>query len=258
MGKPYTLECCVDSVESAVNAREGGATRLELCAGLVIGGLSPSLALYRQVRKKCGLRVHVLLRPRFGDFLYSQEEMAVLLEEVRIFREEGAEGVVIGCLTPEGTLDLPRMEALVRAADHMWVTLHRAFDMCRDPLAAYEQAAGLGIDAILTSGQENCCADGKALLRELAGRSSAGGPRILAGGGVNAGVVADFLKDTPIRDFHMSGKRTLDSGMRYRNPQVSMGAAALDEYRVWRTDPAVVREAVRELEKALCAGEGQR
>lgn len=253
MKKPYTLECCVDSVESAVNAQEGGATRLELCAGLVIGGLSPSVALYRQVRRKCDLPVHVLLRPRFGDFLCTEDEFAVLLDEVELFRREGAQGVVIGCLTPDGALDLPRMEALMAAAGTLRVTLHRAFDMCRDPFRTYDLAARLGVASILTSGQKNTCAEGKALLCQLARRAAAGGPEILAGGGVSAGVVAEFLRDTPIRAFHLSGKRALDSGMRYRNPNVSMGAASLDEYAVWRTDPALVRAAAQVLEDELCA-----
>ena len=257
MGKRYTLECCVDSVESAMGAQEGGATRLELCGSLVTGGLTPSLALYEEVRARCDLRVHVLLRPRFGDFLYTEAEFAVLLREVELFRRAGADGVVIGCLTPDGALDLPRMRALIEAAGGMSVTLHRAFDVCADPWRALREARELGVDAILTSGQQNGCREGKALLAALARESGPDGPDILAGGGVDAALVADFLRDTPIRSFHMSGKREVESGMRYRNPAVGMGAASLDEYSVWRTDPAAVRAAARVLEGWASSGEGQ-
>ena len=117
--KNYVLECCVDSVESALAAARGGATRLELCASLVTGGLSPSLALFREIRRRCEICIHVLLRPRFGDFLYTDAEFDVLCGEVAMFRDAGAEGVVIGCLTPEGELDAPRMETLIARARGM-------------------------------------------------------------------------------------------------------------------------------------------
>ena len=251
MKKTYTLECCVDSVESALAAYQGGATRLELCSSLITGGLSPSLALFHEIRRQCGIRIHVLLRPRFGDFLYTGEELRVLREEARLFREAGAEGLVIGCLTPGGELDLPQMRALMEEAGGMSVTLHRAFDMCRDPFLALEQARSLGIGAILTSGQQNSCTAGKELLCRLAEAAGENGPDILVGGGVNAGVISDFLRDTPLRSFHMSGKRVLKSGMTYRNPKVSMGVASLDEYQLWRTDPAAVAAAVQVLEENL-------
>ena len=150
----YTLECCVDSVESALAAKEGGADRLELCAGLIIGGVSPGLALFEQVKACCDLPVRVLLRPRFGDFLYTDYEFRILRREVELFRDAGAEGVVIGCLQEDGSLHMEQMRALTEAAGDLKITLHRAFDVCADPIRAYEQAWELGIDTILTSGQE--------------------------------------------------------------------------------------------------------
>ncbi|WP_087066590.1 copper homeostasis protein CutC [Intestinibacillus massiliensis] len=252
MHKPYTLEVCADSVESALAAEAGGATRLELCSGLVIGGLSPSLALFREVRRRCRLPVRVLLRPRYGDFLYSEPEFAVLLEEVSLFREAGADGVVVGCLTADGALDMPRMQALVQRADGLPVTLHRAFDMAADPLRALEDARALGVSTILTSGQQNACSSGRALLQELLGRAG-DAPEILIGGGVNAAVIRDFTAAMGARHFHMSGKAVLQSGMRWRNPAVSMGAASLDEYAVWRTDAEAVRAAADVLQTAYRA-----
>ena len=163
----YTLECCVDSVESALAAKEGGADRLELCAGLIIGGTSPSLALFEQVKACCDLPVRVLLRPRFGDFLYTDHEFRIIRREVELFREAGAEGVVIGCLKEDGSLHMEQMRELMDAAGDLKVTLHRAFDVCADPVRTYEQAWELGIDTILTSGQESDCLAGMPLLKKL-------------------------------------------------------------------------------------------
>lgn len=151
---PYILEICADSTESAVAAQKGGADRIELCSALIIGGLSPGPALFRQVRRYTDIEVRVLLRPRFGDFYYSAYEHDVLTEEVRMYREMGADGIVIGSLSPDGTMNVEQMEELIRAAGNMKVTMHRAFDVCRDPYETLRQCMDLGIDTILTSGQK--------------------------------------------------------------------------------------------------------
>ncbi len=240
---PYgTLECCVDSVESAVIAAENGATRLELCASLVTGGLTPSLALFQEVRQRVKIPIHVLLRPRFGDFLYSEGEFAVLRGEVCLFREAGADGLVLGMLTPDGALDEPRMASLIALADGLRITLHRAFDMCADPFAALAAARRLGVRTILTSGQQNRCTQGLPLLRQLL-EAAGDDPEILIAGGVNAAVIRTFCEQLGAVHFHLSGKAVVESGMQWRNPSVSMGAAGLSEYAIWRTDPAAVREA---------------
>lgn len=150
---PCVLEVCVDSVESAASAARGGATRLELCANLVIGGTSPDEDMFRMVRERVDIPVRVLLRPRFGDFLYSDDEFELLRRQVRRFAALGADGVVIGVLRPDGTLDEARMAELIALAGGCGVTLHRAFDVCRDPFEALEAAGRLGVDTILTSGQ---------------------------------------------------------------------------------------------------------
>lgn len=241
MQKTYVLECCVDSVESALAAARGGATRLELCSSLITGGLSPSIALFREIRRNCNLPIHVLLRPRFGDFLYTEYEFAVLLEEVRLFQIEGADGLVIGCLTPDGALDIPHMEKLIVQANGTRITLHRAFDMCSNPIEGLNAAKSLGIHTILTAGQQNACLTGKPLIEKLL--QQADDIEILIGGGVNATVIETFLKDTPACAFHMSGKKVLTSNMQYRNPSVSMGTASLDEYSIWQTDENQIRAA---------------
>lgn len=232
------LECCVDSVESAVIAAQNGADRLELCANLVIGGTSPSPALFAEVKERVECPVRVLLRPRFGDFLYSEEEFSIILREICSFRELGADGVVIGCLTPDGALDVERMKRMVEQAGTMGVTLHRAFDLCADPMEALEQVRTLGIDTILTSGQKENCAAGKNLIAALC--EQAGNVQIMAGAGVNADVIAEFLQDTPVRTFHLSGKMIVPSGMRYRREGVPMGLPQMSEYEIWRADPAKI------------------
>ena len=193
----YLLEVCADSVRSAVEAQAGGADRIELCSGLVIGGLSPSVAMFEQVKKNVDIPVRVLLRPRFGDFCYDGYEFETLKEEVCLFREAGADGVVIGILKPDGRLDTDRMKELVECAKSesksgkrpCAVTFHRAFDVCRNPYEALRQCIELGIDTILTSGQKDSAWNGRELLKELV-REAAGEIEILAGAGISPEAVS--------------------------------------------------------------------
>lgn len=249
---PWVLEVCVDSVESAVSAARGGATRLELCANLVIGGTSPDEDLFRMVRERVDIPVRVLLRPRFGDFLYSEEEFELLRRQVRRFAALGADGVVIGMLRPDGTLDEARMAELISLAGGCGVTLHRAFDVCRDPLEALDAAERLGVDTILTSGQQASCAQGSELLRELVARSG-GRPQILIGAGVSADVIRTLQPATGADAFHLSAKRTENSRMTFRREGVPMGLPGISEFEVWRCDETAVR-AARQTIEALCGG----
>lgn len=243
----YTLECCVDSVESAIAAKKGGADRLELCSALVIGGLSPSQALYRKIREQADIPIRVLLRPRFGDFCYTDYEHEILKEEVRNFRKLGADGIVIGTMKPDGTLNLEQMKELMEEAQGMTVTLHRAFDMCKDPFQTLEEAKRLGIHTILTSGQKNVCTEGMDLLKELVEQAQ-GKTEILVGGGVDASVLPVLAEKTKAKAFHMSGKVSIESEMQYRKQDVSMGVASVSEYEIWRTSEKRIREARRVLD----------
>lgn len=238
----FILEACVDSVESALAAARGGASRLELCGSLVIGGTTPNPWLFQEIRKHTDIRIHVLIRPRFGDFCYTNEEFVLIREAVKEFRKLGAEGVVIGCLKPDGTMNMEQMKILMEEAEGMSVTLHRAFDVCADPYETMEQAISLGIDTILTSGQKNVCTLGADLLRDLV-EKSAGRIKIQVGSGVNAAVIREIYPKTGATAFHMSGKKTLDSEMKYRKEGVNMGLPSLSEFEVWRTDETAIREA---------------
>lgn len=246
--RQYTLECCVDSVESALAAAQGGADRLELCGALMIGGISPSLALFEQIRGCCQIPIRVLLRPRFGDFLYTQYEFEILKREVELFRKAGAEGIVIGCLMEDGALHMEQMRELSAAAGEMKITLHRAFDVCANPFQVYEQAKSLGIDTVLTSGQESSALAGMPLIKGLCEmQKEIDGPKIMAGAGVTPEVIGQFLAETQVTDYHLSAKTILDSGMRYRKEGVPMGLPAMSEYSIFRTDSRIVAKAKKVL-----------
>ncbi len=252
--KPYTLEVCADSVESVLAAQSGGATRIELCGHLSIGGTTPSPALFRQVQRQCSLPLMVMIRPRFGDFCYTDQEFAIMQEEVALFRSLGAHGLVFGILRPDGTLDTGRMAALMQVAGQLPVTLHRAFDLCRDPFATLEEAVTLGIRTILTSGQAATCREGAHLLTQLQQRA-AGRISILAGAGVNAEVIRQLWQGTGLTAWHMSGKVNLQSPMVYRKEGVPMGLPGLDEFTLSRTDAKKVRAARQVLEQLTQKGE---
>lgn len=248
------LEVCVDSVESAINAAQGGAMRLELCACLAVGGISPDEDLFRMVRERVDVPIRVLLRPRGGDFLYSEAEFELLRRQVRRFAALGADGVVVGALTADGRLDEPRMAELIALASGRGVTLHRAFDVCRDPFETLEAARRLGVDTILTSGQQASCTAGAALLRQLVARC--GGVQILVGAGVNADVIRRLQPETGADAFHLSAKRIWDSGMNFRRENVPMGLPGLSEFEIWRCDADAVREARRALDECLARQKG--
>lgn len=170
----HLLEICVDSLESALAAQAGGADRLELCGNLIIGGTSPSIALVRQVMEQVHIPVNVLLRPRFGDFCFTPSEQEATLWEIEQCRALGVNGVVLGALLPNGALDREFLARCVAAAGGLHRTLHRAFDVCRDPFEALEDAVELGFDTILTSGQQAKAEQGIPLLTRLVSGPMAG------------------------------------------------------------------------------------
>ena len=239
------LEVCVDSVESAVNAARGGADRLELCGDLIVGGVTPSLALFERVREKVSIPIHILLRPRFGDILYSKEELEILVHQAKLYRDAGADNLVIGCLTKEGCLDMDANSRIIEAAKTTPVNLHRAFDMCRNLDEALEDAKKLGIVSILTSGGCSSALEGLDTLNHL--KQNAGHIDIMAGAGVNPDSLRYMKEHSCLMSFHMSGKRVLKSQMEYRNPKVSMGLPSLSEYEIWQTDEEIIRKAKAEL-----------
>lgn len=227
------LECCVDCVESAIEAQKGGADRLELCANLLIGGTTPELPLLWAVKEQVDIPVNVLLRPRFGDFCYTPFEFQCLKENVKLFRQAGADGIVAGVLQPDGALDAERMQQLLEAAGPLPVTLHRAFDVCRDPWQALEQCKQWGVSTILTSGQKNSAMEGSTLLAQLV--KQAGKVEIMVGSGVSSKNIAQLDTQINANWYHASCKTVVQSPMVFRREEVPMGLPVCSEYDLWRT-----------------------
>lgn len=244
----YKFEVCANSVESCVEAQRGGADRVELCAGIPEGGTTPSYGDIVMARKLLiTTKLHVIIRPRGGDFLYSDLEREIMLEDVRMARRLGVDGVVFGVLTSDGDIDMDFMRQLMAESEGMSVTFHRAFDVCRNPFVALEQIIELGCDRILTSGQMPKAEDGVDLLKQLVEKA---GDRIIImpGCGVNAGNIAKIAQITGAKEFHFSARSKHESGMQFRKSRVSMGGSVMiDEYSRDVTDEVIVKDIIAKL-----------
>lgn len=246
----YQFEICSNSVESCIAAQDGGANRVELCAGIPEGGTTPSygeIATAREVLKTT--RLHVIIRPRGGDFLYSPIEVKTMLKDIDVAKQLGADGVVFGCLKADGEIDLPVMRELMKASEGLSVTFHRAFDVCRDAKKALEQIIDLGCNRILTSGQQPTAELGIPLLKDLH-QQAAGRIILLAGCGVNEKNISRIAKETGIQEFHFSARESIKSNMSYKNEAVSMGGTVhIDEYERNVTTAQRVRNTIQAVEK---------
>lgn len=244
------LEVAVDSLASARAAIAGGADRLELCSALAVGGLTPYAELLQQIRRESTISIRCLMRPRGGDFLYTDEEIALMAAQMDNLRKHGADGFVIGCLNAEGELDAGAMAPLLKAAKGMGLTLHRCIDVSRDPCKTYLDAHALGFDTVLTSGAAGNCLAGMEIIEQLLQlRDANQGPEVLIGAGVNAKVIASFREKCPqARAFHMSGKTDVASSMIFRREGVPMGLPGLDEWHIQQTSEDNIRAARAVLE----------
>lgn len=242
----YTFEICANSAESCVAAQAGGAHRVELCASMPEGGTTPSFGEIRLARKLIDIRLHVIIRPRGGDFLYTPLELDIMEEDIHMARQAGADGVVFGCLTPEGDLDMPAMRRLMKISEGMSETFHRAFDYVRSPEQVLEHLIDLGVNRVLTSGQQPTAMQGASLLAELV-RQAAGRIVIMPGCGVNEWNIAELAACTGASEFHFSARELKESKMLLRNPALSMGSSDQDEY----AHPVTTAERVRHTIQAL-------
>jgi copper homeostasis protein len=236
------LEVAANSVASALAAQDGGAGRVELCAALELGGVTPSYAEIATVRDRLAIPLYVLVRPRAGDFLYNDFECEVMLRDIEACAALGCDGVVIGALDAEGHVDQLRCRALVAAAGSMGVTFHRAFDMASDPAQALEAVIGLGCERVLSSGGQASAVEGAAQLRALVGQA-AGRVVVMPGAGIDARNITTLAQATGAREFHASAKRALPSGMRHRPFRLEDMATG-----EWRTDATEVRAMVSALQ----------
>ena len=199
----YFLESCCTDVEQIRRAQEAGARRIELCEKLAVGGVTPSAELLKAAISVAKVPVNVLVRPRGGDFVFSAAEADTMFRDIELCREAGAAAVVIGALDSRGDVDMPLMRRLCDAASGMSVTFHRAFDVCADPLAAFEDVLALGCDRLLTSGHESDAFKGRFFIAELVERA-AGRIIVMPGCGVRRSNIARIAADTGAVEFHAS------------------------------------------------------
>ena len=241
------VEICVDSAAGACAAERGGADRVELCDNLIEGGTTPSAGCIKVARAGLKIGLQVIIRPRGGDFLYSESELETMREDIRVAKDLGADGVVVGCLTQAGDIDATRTEELIRLARPLNVTFHRAFDMCRDPLKALEELIKLGIDRVLTSGQEASCLEGLELIQALH-KQAAGRIIVMPGGGITPKNIQKIVSVSGVTEVHLSARARVESSMQYRNSRVFMGGALRPPEFEWKTtDESSVRTVVKTL-----------
>ncbi len=223
-------------MESAIVAEAAGAGRIELCSALIEGGVTPSAGLIESVRRNIGIRMHVLIRPRSGDFLYSDYELSVMRRDIEMAGELGADGIVTGVLRSDGTIDVERTALLAEYAAPMSFTFHRAFDLCRDPKKGLEDIIAAGADRLLTSGQAKNALAGAALIKSMIA-SAAGRAVIMPGGGIDEYNAAPLAVSTGALEYHLSGRRERESMMTFRRKGVYMGDPRLQsEYTLKSAD----------------------
>ena len=241
------LEICCANIASALNAQAGGADRIELCDNLWEGGTTPSFGMLKVLRQELKIQIFVLIRPRGGDFLYSDAEFKVMLQDIYLAKELGADGIVSGILKADGTVDCDRTTALIEAASPLPFTFHRAFDCCRDLNEALEDIIFCGSKRILTSGGKNSVAEGIELLKEL-NKQAAGRIIILPGGGINSQNIQSIKEKTGCTEFHLSAKKLSKSDILYHKPGLFMnGSREIPEDSIFISD----RDTIAEIKKQL-------
>lgn len=238
------IEICVDSPEGVIAARDGRADRVELCDNLFEGGTTPSIGAMKMARRVGGIALHVIIRPRGGDFLYSVVEFDTMRTDIEAARTSRVDGIVIGLLTADGNIDKERTAELVTLARPMSVTFHRAFDVCRDPFAALEDLIEIGVDRVLTSGQHEDAVSGAETIQKLV---EAAGDRIvvMACGGLDETNIAEVIAKTGVSEVHFTAFEPAESEMEYRNESVAMGSEnAGSEYVRQVTSSEKVRRVI--------------
>jgi copper homeostasis protein len=236
----FCLEICVDNLESAIEAQYAGATRVELCNNLPEGGTTPGFGTISSARNNLKIGLHVLIRPRGGDFLYSDLEFEIMRRDIDTCGACGVDGIVIGLLESNGNIDVERTSKLIEIARPMSVTFHRAFDMCNDPFKGMEDVIAAGADRLLTSGQMNKADEGLDLIRELIVQA---GKRIIImpGAGINESNIIHIARTTGANEFHLTGRKSIESEMTFRRQNISMGGISdFSEFSRKAADPDTI------------------
>ena len=226
------FEICAVNIQSALAAQAAGAHRIELCSALDVGGLTPSPGLIRKAVALLDIPVNVLIRPREGDFTFTRHEFEVMLDDIRFCRDAGANGVVVGALTPDFALDAPQMKAMKEAAGEMEIVCHRAFDFTSDPQQALESLIEWGYVRVLSSGQSANAMEGRFLLQKLV-QQAAGRISVMPGAGISAGNIRDIASITLAPEFHFTGKKKVSTEQEH--------IPGLDSWH-WESDVVLIRE----------------
>jgi len=242
----FKLEICADCIESALNAQKAGADRIELCDNLYEGGTTPGYGTLVSVRDNIDIGMNVIIRPRGGDFLYNDSEYDIMRRDIDMCGESGADGIVLGILLPSGRIDVERTAKLIEMARPMSVTFHRAFDMCSDPAEGINDVIATGADRLLTSGQKNRAAEGTELIKELILKSG-GKIVIMPGSGINETNIAGIAIATGAKEFHLTGRRTINSEMIFRREGISMGSSGTDEFSRRISDSEIIKSIINTL-----------
>jgi copper homeostasis protein len=220
------IEVCAYSVQSAINAAEAGADRIELCDNFLEGGTTPSYGAVELARKKISIKLNVLIRPRGGDFLYSPVEFETMLKDISTAKKLGADGIAVGVLTSDGHVDEARMKKIMKSAGTMSVTFHRAFDCVADQAAAMEKLIELGVDRILTSGLKKSAYKGKEIIARIVQKA---GERIIImpGSGIDEKNIEELVNVTKAKEYHLSGKSVIKSEMNFLNTEINFSSSSL-------------------------------
>lgn len=243
--KGFILEVCANSVQSAINAQIAGAKRIELCENLFIGGTTPSYGCIKTTREKVDIAINVLIRPRIGDFLYSDNEFEQIKNDILAAKQLGVNGIVCGILLPNGEVDIERTTELVELSKPLTFTFHRAFDFTPDPYKALEDIIKTGATHILTSGQKNKAADSVDLLCELV-KKAANRIVIMPGSGINAETIKSIV-NSGAKEFHMSGVKDVESKMIYRKENLTLNGNSLPDYVDQISDVESIKKVVEYL-----------
>lgn len=239
----YKVEIIAFTIEACSVIAEAGANRIELCANPAEGGTTPSYGMIKSAREAAGISLFPIIRPRGGDFLYSDAEFRIIEEDVKLCKQLGCDGVVLGLLHKDGSIDVKRTARLVEIAYPMEVTFHRAFDHCRDPFEALEQLIKIGCNRILTSGQKPLATEGAALLAELV-EKAADRIIIMPGSGVRPDNIAALAQKTGAVEFHSSLRTRMPSAMDYRQPAFHTYE---EDYSHITTDAEAIRLLIQQL-----------
>ena len=241
------VEVCVGSINSAIAALDGDASRVELCDNLNEGGTTPSYGTLQIVRRLMGIPIHVLIRPRGGDFIYSDEEFEAMLMDIQMCRKLKMDGVVFGFLKADGEIDIKKTKIAQKEAGSLPVTFHRAFDMTPDPYFALDTLIELRVERVLTSGQKNTAIEGRELIKELVVKA-ADQIVVMAGSGLNPENINEFAEYTGAKEYHGTMRSVVRGEMIYKKEGISMGGNPnLSEFERYETDPGKVAKFVTSL-----------